>query len=567
MGELWALPIFLRYCLIEFLAHALVTVIRPPDPPSLPAAVPQLPGGKNPLVSTETAAGDTANNDSIANIILSLRSISEQNWSEFFESVSSLEQILREDPAGIYPQMDFKTRDLYRKEIEDLSFATGRDENELAEIIRDLAGLAIKEHPSKQHEDAKIFTTAGLSTPPGSDGHERGLDEPVLTSRAAHIGEFLLGNSRDVLEQRIGFRPDAKTARKRWVLRYAPGFYLSSNLFLTILIFTIIAFAARFPEILGASQLSLSSSPWGVVAQLIIYVLFSSVLLVPVLTVATSLVNWLITLMIKPRILPKLDFKDEIPDPFQTLVVIPAMITSREEIDSLAQQLELHYLRNPQPGLSFALLTDFRDADTETLPEDDGLVEYAVAAIETLNSKHHSPSFSDAREGIPSDGQAQGLQAGDTKRFYFLNRKRLWNPSEKKWIGWERKRGKLHELNLLLRVGKGLSFNTLTADLGAGIDALQSVRFVITLDTDTILPSGAASRWPERWPIRLIGLCSMKRRDRSFPLHHSTTAHGDPPKKCQSLLVHAFICRRCRLDLYSLAVLTPTRIFSVRGFT
>ena len=95
--------------------------------------------------------------------------------------------------------------------------------------------------------------------------------------------------------------------------------------------------------------------------------MLASALLIPVLTVATSLVNWLITLMIRPRILPKLDFKDEIPDPFQTLVVIPAMITSREEIDSLAHQLELHYLRNPEPGLLFALLTDFRDADSEIL--------------------------------------------------------------------------------------------------------------------------------------------------------------------------------------------------------
>ena len=111
-------------------------------------------------------------------------------------------------------------------------------------------------------------------------------------------------------------------------------------------------------------------------------------MLIPVLTVATSLVNWLITLMIRPRILPKLDFKDEIPDPFQTLVVIPALITSREEIDSLVHQLELHYLRNPEPGLLFALLTDFRDADSETLPEDEDLVQYAMAAIETLNTKY-----------------------------------------------------------------------------------------------------------------------------------------------------------------------------------
>ena len=97
--------------------------------------------------------------------------------------------------------------------------------------------------------------------------------------------------------------------------------------------------------------------------------LIAIALLIPVLTVATSLVNWLITLMIRPRILPKLDFKDEIPDQFQTLVVIPALITSCEDIDSLAHQLELHYLRNPEPGLLFALLTDFSDADKKSCPK------------------------------------------------------------------------------------------------------------------------------------------------------------------------------------------------------
>ena len=92
--------------------------------------------------------------------------------------------------------------------------------------------------------------------------------------------------------------------------------------------------------------------------------------------------------MVRPNMLPKLDFTDKIPDAFRTLVVIPAMISNCDEIDSLVQQLELHYLRNPEPGLLFALLTDFRDADSESLPEDESLVEYAKSAIDSLNSKY-----------------------------------------------------------------------------------------------------------------------------------------------------------------------------------
>ena len=501
MGELWALPIFLRYSLIEFLAHALVLAIRPPNPPNLPPAVPYLSGTGDPLSAGETAAGEAANNNSIANIILSLIDISEQNWSDFFESVSCLERTLRGDPAGIYPQMDFKTRDLYRKEIEALSFATGRDENELAEIILNLASPTASGHPTVLHKGAATDSTAVLGTPPRPDGRASFLDNPVLKRPVTHVGEYLLGKGRAALEQRIGYQPNAKTALKRWVFLHANAFYLSSILLLTILLLMALSLAARLPELLRVVPLSLDNSLWGVAlytggvpVQWIAVFLIASALLIPVLTVATSLVNWLITLMIRPRILPKLDFKDEIPNPFQTLVVVPAMITSREEIDSLAHQLELHYLRNPEPGLLFALLTDFSDAESESLPEDEGLVQYAIAAIETLNAKYECPSPGNDTGGVPEDGHVEGARQDGAKLFYFLHRKRLWNPSEGRWIGWERKRGKLHELNQLLRGGTNLSFTTLTGDMSAGSGALQRVRFVITLDSDTILPRGAACR-------------------------------------------------------------------------
>jgi len=143
----------------------------------------------------------------------------------------------------------------------------------------------------------------------------------------------------------------------------------------------------------------------------------------------------------------------------------------------------MHYLRNPEPGLLFALLTDFRDADSETLPEDDELLTYAAAAIENMNAKyqHRLPN-----DSIPVSNPF----------FYLLHRKRLWNPSEGKWMGWERKRGKLHEMNLLLRgaLNKHVNLSFAKITRMGGLDALQCVRFVITLDADTILPRGAAHR-------------------------------------------------------------------------
>ena len=494
MGELWALPIFLRYSLIEFLAHVLVAIIHPPNLPNLPALVSQKLRSNDLLLSGETVTVENPNNDSVANIILSLRIISEQNWSDFFESVSCLERTLREDPAGMYSQMDFKTRDMYRKEIEALSFTTGIEERELAETAIGLTHSSVSDRSPVLHKDAGTGSIPAKGTQPGLDG-------PALTQHAVHVGEFLIGKGRDALEQRIGYHPDFKTAFQRWGFRHASAVYLSGILVLTVLIYATLSIAADLPTILRGVPHSFGDLPWaatqfigGALIQWTVLIFLLLALLIPVLTVATSLINWLVTLFVKPRILPKLDFKKEIPDPFKTLVVIPAMITSYEEIESLVHQLELHYLRNPEPGLLFALLTDFRDADRESLPQDKELVEYAVTAIETLNIKYNCTSPGKDTNIVSGDGQESGAGSDGTELFYLLHRKRLWNPNEGKWMGWERKRGKLHELNLLLRGGTNLTFTTLTDDMNACKHALQHVRFVITLDADTILPRGAACR-------------------------------------------------------------------------
>jgi cyclic beta-1,2-glucan synthetase len=285
MGELWALPIFLRYGLIEFLAQTLIEVIQPAIMPKLPILDPQLHRKELPFSETVTTNGDAANNNNIANIILSLRTISEQNWSDFFESISCLERTLRKDPAGIYPRMDFKTRDIYRKEIEVLSIATGLEESNLAEITIDLAGST------------------------------------------DHVGEFLLGKKRPILEQNIGFQPDFKTSFKRFIFRHATVVYLSAIFALTILILAAFFLAARLPELVRNIPLGSGEFQWdaalligGVPVQWIAAIILSMVLLIPGMTVSTSLINWLITLLIKPSMLPKLDFKDEIPETHATLI-------------------------------------------------------------------------------------------------------------------------------------------------------------------------------------------------------------------------------------------------------
>ncbi|MHC1783819.1 MAG: glucoamylase family protein [Anaerolineaceae bacterium] len=478
MNELWALPIFLRFGLIETLAYALKGIIHPENSPRLPVLPLQLAGFSEPfMVNQQEVEGQVAG-DVIPNVILSLRTISEQNWNVFFEAVSCLERTLRKDPSGIYCVMDFKTRDLYRKEIEKLSLASGREENELGEITINLAKS----------------TSVETVNPGGILSETNGLDGPTANS-PRHVGEFLIGRGRPILEEKIGYRPGILGFLRRWGLKHAVGLYLGNIFFLTALMVVPGIFFYLLPML----------DQSGYEAQSAAIIILGVTMVVPILTVAATLINWLVTLWISPRILPKLNFKDEIPANCQTLVVIPAMITSHNEVENLVRQLEMHYLRNPEPGLRFALLTDFRDAESETLPEDNELIEHAVRKIAALNEKYGASIYQNlTSEGDESvfptemengepDAGVQSEEPGNGERFYLLHRKRLWNPSEEKWMGWERKRGKLHELNEFLRGAKETSFSTINAGTKES-RSLQCIRYVITLDSDTILPRGAARR-------------------------------------------------------------------------
>ena len=452
-GELWSLPIFLRFGLIEILAATFKRILKPARPFLLPDLATNLFGDEQNLIE------QTSENDLVSNVILSLRTIAETDWSDFFESVSCIEKVLRQDPAGIYARMDFKSRDVYRKVVESLSFETDHAESEIAALV---VNLAVSD---------PVDT---MSTQPGT---------------GTHIGEYLIGQSRPVLEQIINYHPNPIIAAKRWGFKHATSLYLSSIVLLSTLSLLLSVIGLRWPKPSNPLSQFFSDPIWnpfsfsgdGIVAWFVVFILVF-LMIIPVLSVWSSLINWLIPMAIRPHILPKMDFKEGIPNGYQTLVVIPAMCTGQEEIVSLVNQLEMHYLRNSEPGLLFALLTDFKDADTEVLPEDQSLMQFASNEIAKLNLKY---GFTRESDSLP------GVEPAPGAKFYFLNRARLWNPSERKWMGWERKRGKLHELNQVLRNIHCRTFPSLTEQM---IAELQGVRFVITLDADTILPRGAACR-------------------------------------------------------------------------
>ena len=207
-----------------------------------------------------------------------------------------------------------------------------------------------------------------------------------------------------------------------------------------------------------------------------------------------ALVNRLATQLVRPSPLPRLDFSKGIAENARTLVVVPTMLGNVHSGQILAEALEVRYLANRDPNLQFALLTDFLDADIAELPDDSAIVDAAQREIEALNARY--------------------CENGKDV-FFLLHRPRLWNPAEQKWMGYERKRGKLAALNALLRDETAReSFMRIVGDLRS----LGRIRYVITLDTDTRLPRDAARK--------LVGTLAHPLNRARFDLRRRVVSRG-----------------------------------------
>jgi cyclic beta-1,2-glucan synthetase len=278
------------------------------------------------------------------------------------------------------------------------------------------------------------------------------LAEAGATEREQHIGYYLIAQGREPLEKAIQFRPSPRGRFLRFVRGHATSVYSGSILFLAVLL---LAMVVSYVIGLGMPLLQ------------VVGVAFLASL--PVSAVAIDFINWLVVTIIPPRTLPKLSFEFGIPAECRTMVVVPALLATERDISFLIHQIENHFVANSDPNLFFALLTDFADAPEKTMPQDDELVAQAKAEIERLNERYGNQEY---------------------HPFYLFHRERKWNPSEECWMGWERKRGKLEEFNHLLRGSTQSSYRFQFGDLST----LESIRYVITLDADTLLPRESARR-------------------------------------------------------------------------
>ena len=349
-------------------------------------------------------------------LITSLRQISNVIWDLHFEELSLVDKTLRHDPAGVYPRMDFQSRDILRHNIEKFAKKWHISEHLLAEQVVDLAEKANQN--SSEHNVEK------------------------------HVGYYLIDEGRSQLSA-------ALKIKKRLTYSVAEKLIRHSNLvyFPALAIFTGFALFAILHFFL---PLVTRTTIWPLL-----------ILSLPALVLAggwaVRQLHTLITFAFPPQRLLKMDFKKGVPKDCSTVVVIPTILSNSATIDSLVHKLELYYLANQDPHVYFALLTDFSDASQESLPGEEELIQEAILKIDELNSKYSDMGIS---------------------RFFLFHRKRLWNRSEGKWMGWERKRGKLAEFNALLCGEKNNSFS----HIHGNIDLLGNIRYVITLDTDTQLP-------------------------------------------------------------------------------
>ncbi len=497
LGELWAIPIMLRIALIENLRRLAATIARDrinknladhwadkmtdiaekdpkslivvtadmarSDPPIVSSFVAELTRrllGKGPALSLPLSwveqrlaenglttnmlvhqenQKQAADQVSMSNSISSLRFINTSDWRDFVEKTSGVEEILRTDIHGIYGHMDFRTRDHYRHRIEAIAKRSGSSELEVARMAIDFA--------------REMFDS--------SNGNQRNI----------HVGFYLTGKGAERTENRAGITYTWFEKLAGRLSNYNFSLYAGSIILLTLLLSGMLIRQAYH------QQLSIG---WLMLSAMITVIATSQL--------ATAVVNWFATLLVEPDFMPKMDYSKGIPESSRTLVAVPTLCSSSEELDHLLETMEVRFLANRQDNLHFALLTDFRDALTAVLPEDQFLMVYAENRINELNKKYGSKK---------------------KELFFLLHRPRQWNAADKIWMGYERKRGKLGDLNAILRGSGQERFQLIVGDQSI----LQKIKYVITLDADTHLPREAA------WKII------------STLAHPLNQPHYDPKKK------------------------------------
>ncbi len=302
-----------------------------------------------------------------------------------------------------------------------------------------------------QHSAASEMEVATIALQLAHEALDSRFADPRLAKRQTHIGYYLIAEGKVLLEQRIRYKAPFIDRLRTLVRRHNQEFYTLGTFLLSLALITAILL-----------PLVPHHEFWAVMTALLLALL-------PATQGAVDLVNGIVTALMSTEALPKLDFSKGVSEEAATLVVVPTLLLNQKQVDELLLDLEARYLCNKDPNIHFALLSDLPDSPTPPPSPDNGpLSEYASQAIQSLNERYA--------------GRGGGA-------FFLLHRHRVFNPPQGVWMGWERKRGKLLDLNKLLLH----EYDSFPLKIGP-LDILNRIRYVITLDSDTQLPNGTAAR-------------------------------------------------------------------------
>ena len=371
---------------------------------------------------------------SIGNAIKSLKELQSINFLEIFEEINGVEEILRQDPEGIYSKMSFKTKAMYRNAIKELSVRT-----KISEIYIAKKALALAINDKESYGD--------------SDGKSKGLTKGRKTS---HIGYYLIDKGINELIDKLEIGK-SRNSSKRFFVKDRESEVRTYCLVILVMSCIISAFS--------------SFSFFKITSNAFITLLEFFILFIPITEIVVQVIQYVLNKLVKTKEIPKLDLINGVPEELASIVVIPTILNSGKKVKELMNKLEVFFLANKSDNLYFCLLGDVTASSKLNEEFDDDIIDEGLKEVERLNNKYS--------------------EIDKFPKFHFLYRNRVWSSGESCYLGWERKRGLLTQFNEFLLSNDESKFRVNTLDssknVGDNNAKFPKFKYVITLDADTNL--------------------------------------------------------------------------------
>ena len=353
---------------------------------------------------------------SVGNCIISIKNINRINMIDIFEKINGVEEILKKDPVNVYNKMDYKTRIYYRNKLKEISKKTKISEIYIARKCLELSSI--------EYEKSNMDSN----------------------NKKAHVGYYLIADGEPKLLEILQNKKVPKQNNMHKAQKY------------------ITALAVVTIVLAGVYGLYINTQINNIVLSLILSIL----LLIPIETIFTQIAQYILGKTKNTKIIPKLDFRNGIPEQNATFVVIPTIIKNEKRVEELMHKLEVYYIANKSDNIYFALLGDCSTSSNEEEGFDEEVINTGKKIVDILNKKYPDEKFT---------------------KFNFIYRKRMWNEGEEAYLGWERKRGLLNQFNeyILGNISNPFKTNTIT-----NVASMPPIKYIITLDADTDLVLNSA---------------------------------------------------------------------------